>query len=169
MLLGLFFRVYRDRRRLAFVALAAFFAGFIMYLRADLYVGSVHVAWVTGAIYAMVVGFCALLVCLFLPSMRFMIEAVAVSRLFLSGFIFCWPDVGQRILADPMVTAGVIVLGGIVLSRFMHGRILRARAETLRDWIVPRQTFQRAPARVIAGPMQFRFVSWIDNAEPVRV
>ena len=169
MLPGLIYRLSQDRRRLGFVTLLAFLAGFIMYLRADLYVAGWHVAWVTGAIYAGVVGFCALLVCLFLPAMRFMIEAVAVARLALSGLVLCLPDLGQRILADPMLTALLIVAGGVILRRCMHGRLLRTRENSLRDWVIPQGVFQRIPALVEAGPIQRRFTTWIDGPVPVRV
>ena len=159
MLLGLVSRVYRDRRRLIFVASLAFLAGFFMYLRADLYLGGWHIAWVTGAIYACVVGLVALCVCLFLPRMRFMIEAVAISRLCLSLAVLAWPGMGALLLSDPFITASVIVLGGILVSRCLHGRIVRVRTASI---------LMREPARLIAGPLQMRFTGWIDNAVPVR-
>ena len=159
MLLGLVSRVYRDRRRLIFVVALAFLAGFFMYLRADLYLGAWHIAWVTGAIYALVVGLVALVVCLALPRMRFMIEAVAISRLCLSLVVLAWPGLGELLLSDPLVTAGVVVLGGVAVSRGLHGRIIRQRSASF---------LLREPARLIAGPMQMRFTGWIDNAVPVR-
>ena len=70
MLPGLVFRIYLERRRLIFVAGLAFLAGFLFYLNSDLRIAGVHVAWVTGAIYAGVVGICALLVCLGKPIRR---------------------------------------------------------------------------------------------------
>ena len=161
--------IYKERRRLLFVALMAFLAGFVFYLRADLYIYGVHVAIVTGLVYALVVGLCAILVCRFLPSMRFMIEAVAVSRLALSFFVLAVPHVGYRILADPFVTALLVVFGGFLVSRLLHGRIIREKARGWRDRIVPRNGFQRAPVLVEANAWQFRFVGWMDDAVPIRV
>ena len=165
MLLGLASRLHQDRRRLIFVTLMAFFAGFIMYLPADLYVGFWHVSWITGAIYAAVVGTVAALICLFVPSMRFMIEAVAISRLVFSLLVLALPGFGAFILSDPFLMAGVIVAGGWLISRLLHGRILKERATGwARVW--PAGGFQRKPVQLIATPLQSRFVAWIDNAAP---
>jgi len=161
--------IYRERRRLVFVVSMAFMAGFFFYLRADLYVFGVHLAIVTGLVYAAVVGLCAMLVCLLLPSMRFMIEAVAVSRFALSVFVLVFPNFGYRILADPAATACVVVLGGLMISRLLHGRIIRETARDWRDRIVPRHAFQRMPVRVRGNPWQYRFVGWMDDAVPIRV
>ena len=159
-------RFYADRRRLLFVIYAAFFAGYIMYLRADLYVGGMHVAWITGALYAGIVGVCAMLICLFLPSMRFMIEAVAISRLGLSLVVFFAPNVGVPILSNPLLTAFVVVFGGFCISRLLHGRILKTKPTTWRDRLFPQSGMQRLPARIEAAPWQLRFVGWIDNTVP---
>ena len=167
MLLGLVSRVYRDRRRLIFVVALAFLAGFFMYLRADLYLGAWHIAWVTGAIYALVVGLVALVVCLALPRMRFMIEAVAVSRLILSLAILAMPGIGPLVLSDPLVTASVIVLGGMAVSRAMHGRILKDRPQGWRARLLPTGGFARVPVRIEARPWQQSYVGWMDDTRPV--
>ncbi len=167
MLLGLGSRVYRDRRRLIFVIAMAFLTGFIMYLRADIHVYGVHVAWVTGAIYASVVGLCAIFISLFLPSIRFMMEAVAISRLGLSFVVFFAPGLGFPILASPTATALVVVCGGLIISRLLHGRIRKPKPTRLRDRFIPQNGFQRLPARIQAGPWQTRFVGWIDNTPPL--
>ena len=169
MFFGLVPLIYRERRRLAFVVSMAFLAGFLFYLRANFYVYGVHIAIITGAVYAGVVGICTLLICRFLPAMRFMIEAVAVSRLALSFFVLFVPNIGYRILADPFVTALLVVIGGAILSRLMHGRILREKAQGWRDRILPRNAFQRVPVRVHANAWQYRFVGWVDGAVPIRV
>lgn len=169
MLLGLGARIHRDRRRLLFVISMAFFAGYIMYLRAELDVFGVHVAWVTGGIYAGVVGLCALFICLFLPAMRFMMEAVAISRLGLSLVVFFAPNFGFSILSSPVVTALVIVAGGVLISRVLHGRIRKPKPTNWRDRVLPPTGFQRLPARIDAAPWQMRFVGWIDNAVPEAV
>ena len=167
MLPGLVARIYRERRRLIFVAAMAFLAGFLFYLRSDKYVDGLHVAWITGAIYAGVVGVCAIFVCLFLPGMRFMIEAVAISRLFLSLVVLAIPELGQPLIDTPILMAFAVVFGGILISRVLHGKILRDRAKNWRDRLIP--GFKRHPARIIANPWQVRFVGWMDDAVPVRV
>ena len=121
MAFGLGARIYCERRRLAFVTSLAFLAGVIFYLRADHQVMGVHVSLVTGAVYAGIIGPTALFFCVVLPSIRFMIEAIAISRLGLSVFVFSLPEWGYKLLSSPMLTAAVIVLGGIAVSRLLHG------------------------------------------------
>jgi len=163
---GLWPRIYRERRRLALVTLFAFAAGFLFYIRVDIHVWGLPVALVTGAIYAAVIGPVALAVCLFLPSLRFMIEAVAVARLGLAVFVLAEPGVGYRLLASPMLTAAVVVGGGWLISRALHGRIVRAPASRWRDRFLPRGLFRRDPARLAALPWQRRFVGWVDDTLP---
>lgn len=160
--------IYRERRRLAFVSGMAFLAGFLFYLNTGLYVHGVHIAFVTGAVYALVVGSAALLVCLFLPSMRFMIEAVAISRLGLSIFVLSVPGMGAQILANPMLTAFLVVSGGAMISRLVHGRFQRERQPGWRGMLLPGGMFKRVPPRLQAQSWQYRFVSWMDDAAPIR-
>ena len=159
--------IYRERRRLAFVAAMAFLAGFLFYLRANFYIHGIHIAFITGAVYAIVVGICALLVCLLLPSMRFMIEAVAVSRLLLSIFVLFVPNVGYAILASPMLTALLVVAGGAVISRAMHGQIEKVRQPGWRGHLLPQGMFRRVPVNVQGTGWQQRFVTWLDDAAPI--
>ncbi len=153
---------------MAFVCSLAFLAGVLFYLNADLYVRGVHVAFMTGAIYAFIVGSAALLVCLFLPSLRFMIEAVAVSRLALSFFVLMVPEIGYKILADPMLTAFLVVFGGAAVSRLLHGRILSDRLPGWRGLFMRDGMFKRVPPRLQAKAWQHRFVSWMDDATPIQ-
>ena len=157
--------IYRERRRLTFVTTMAFLAGFLFYFNADASIHGVHVAFVTGAIYAGVVGTAAFLICLFLPSMRFMIEAVAISRLGLSLFVLMHPALGFQILANPMLTAFLIVFGGAVISRVVHGRFQRDRSDGVFGRL---RLFHRAPPTLHAGAWQTRFVTWMDGTAPVR-
>ncbi|MDA9865505.1 hypothetical protein N9C96_02390 [bacterium] len=161
--------IYRERRRLVFVATMAFLAGFLFYLQANIYIHGVHIAFITGAVYATVVGFSALLVCIFLPSMRFMIEAVAVSRLFLSFVVLAAPEVGFKILASPMLTAVLVVGGGAIISRLLHGRIHRDRLPGWRGRLLPQGMFRRHPAQIQGSPFQHRFVTWLDDTPPIPV
>lgn len=160
--------IYRERRRLAFVACMAFLAGFLFYSRANVYINGVHIAFITGAVYALVVGVSALIVCLFLPSMRFMIEAVAVSRLFLSFFVLAAPNLGYKVLASPTLTAFLVVLGGALISRLLHGRILKARQPGWRGRVLPSGAmFRRVPVQLRGTRWQHRFVTWLDDAAPI--
>ncbi len=161
--------IYRERRRLVFVAAMAFMAGFLFYLRANFYIHGVHIALITGAVYAFVVGISALLICLFLPSLRFMIEAVAVSRLLLSFFVLAAPEIGYRVLASPMLTALLVVAGGAMISRVLHGRIHRDRQPGWRGRLLPHGMFRRIPVRIQGTPMQHRFVTWLDDTAPIPV
>lgn len=164
---GLGCRIYRERRRLLFVTSLAFLAGVIFYLRADAEVMGVHVSLITGAIYAGVIGPTTLFCCLVLPSVRFMIEAIAVSRLIFSVVVFSAPGFGYKILASPTLTAAVVVLGGVAVSRVMHGRIRELRAQGWREKLSIRRIVARTPARLQARDWQHRFVGWIDDAAPL--
>ncbi|NNE89619.1 MAG: hypothetical protein HKN27_16240 [Silicimonas sp.] len=161
--------VYQERKRLAFVAVMAFLAGFLFYIRTDLYIGGVHVALITGSVYAVIIGICALIVCIVLPSMRFMIEAVAVSRLILSLFVLAVPNMGYLILSNPLVTALVTVTGGIAVSRLIHGRIRRDTPKGIKGRLMPANMFKRLPVSVQGKPWQQRFVGWLEDAEPIPV
>ena len=156
-------RVHSERRRLAFVVALAFLAGFLFYARANIYIHGIHVSLIIGAVYAIVIGTVALAVCLVMPSMRFMVEAAAVSRLSLAVFVLAVPDLGYPILANPMMTAFVVVTGAVFVSRLMHGRILRDRSGW-RGFVLPRVA--RVPVQVAATPLQTRWVRWVDDGRP---
>lgn len=159
--------LYRERRRLGFVALTAYVAGFLFYLPHGIWLGSVPLAVVTGAVYAVVVGVATFLVCAFLPAMRFMIEAVAVSRLVLSVAFLGAPHLGAAVLASPLLTALLVVGGGILVSRLLHGRILRERRPGWRALLGPADLFHRTPPRLRGHPWQHRFTGWLDDAVPI--
>ena len=167
MLYRLWRRVYCERKRLLFVTSLAFLAGVIFYLRTDQLIWGVPVPLVTGAIYAGVVGPAALFFCLVMPSIRFMIEAIAVSRLLFSLFVFSVPDICYTILASPFATAAVVVGGGAVISRLLHGRIRKLRLAGWRDRLNLSRIVTRTPARLTARAWQHRFVGWIDDTPTV--
>ena len=161
--------IYTERKRLTFVTTMAFLAGVVFYLRADVYVGGIHLSLITGLIYAWIIGSCALVICIALPSMRFMIEAVAVSRLILSFFVFIVPSIGYTILANPTITALVTVGGGMMVSRVIHGRIHKDASPKSSRGMWSGLMSQRLPVVVSANPRQQRFVNWMEDAEPVRL
>ncbi len=149
----------RERRRLSLVTALAFLAGVLFYLPSPVYLGALHISLVTGTVYAVVVGFAAAIVCLLLPRLRFMIEAVAVSRLLISLCVLAIPELGPFLLANPVLMAGVVVAGGACVSRVMHGRIERG--------MQARFAFGPTSHRAVVSrgtPWQTRFVDWIDGA-----
>ncbi len=160
--------IYRERKRLFFVVALAFLAGFLFYLPTNVHLHGVHISWVTGSIYALIIGVSAIAVFLYLPTMRFMVEAIAVSRLILSLFVLCAPEFGLRILADPFVTAFLVVLGGLLLSRVMHGQILKETTKSWGERIRNFRSISPAPVRLKGSAWQFRFVGWMENTVPVR-
>ncbi len=159
--------VYRERRRLLFVTSLAFLAGFLFYARYDLYIGGFQVGILTGAVYALIIGLVTLLICALLPSLRFMIDAVAVSRLFLAVVVFFVPEIGQIILMNPLLTAVIVVSSGALLSRVMHGRILREKAKNWRLAFRNRRAMRQQPVRLEATPLQHKFVGWVDGRAPI--
>jgi hypothetical protein len=159
--------LYRDRRRLGFVALMAYLAGFLFYLPHGIWLGAVPLPVVTGAVYAFVVGLVTLLVCALFPALRFMIEAVAVSRLVLSFAFLAAPQFGAAVLASPLFTALLVVGGGALVSRLLHGRILRERRPGWRALLGPANLFHRTPPRLRGHVWQHRFTGWLDDAEPI--
>ncbi|MEM6386322.1 MAG: hypothetical protein AAF718_08825 [Pseudomonadota bacterium] len=150
--------LHRERRRLGFVTSLAFLAGIIFFLPSATYVGSVHISLITGTVYAAVVFVAAAIVCLLLPRLRFMIEAVAVSRLLLACAVLAAPETAKLLLQNPLLMAGVVVLGGALVSRLMHGRLRRmpwhgiALGPASRNTVMPSGT-----------GWQHKFVTWVDG------
>ena len=149
--------LYRERRRLFLVVALAYLAGFLFYLPVPAYLGGVHISLVTGAVYAGVVGLAALVICGFLPSMRYMIEAVAIARVGLALVVLAIPQAGYQLLGNPILTALVVVGGGALVSRVLHGR-----REKLRTG--PKPWHPRA-IRLHGTARQRRFVAWVDGGQ----
>lgn len=158
-------RIYLERRRLSFVAVLAFLAGAIGYLHLPQTLYGMPAPLFIGLLYMAVITPFALLVCLFLPRLRFMIEAVAVSRLLFSTFVFLVPEVGYKIMAMPSLNAVIVVTGGVLISRTMHGQIVREKTQSWWERAVPRDVFSRAPALVAGSDRQVRFTNWVDGAK----
>jgi hypothetical protein len=150
--------LYRERRRLGLVATLAYVAGFLFYLPAPFYLGPVHIAFVTGAIYSVVVATAAIVICALLPSMRYMIEAVAIARVMLAFLVALVPQVGFQIIGNPFLTALLVVSGGAAVSRMIHGRREKVR-------FGPRPWHRRAVWHQ-ATDRQQRFVAWVDGSAP---
>lgn len=151
-----------------FVAAMAYLAGFLFYLPSGVMLGGLPLAAVTGAVYAGVVGVIALIVCAVFPALRFMIEAVAVSRLILAIGFLAVPQAGAVVLSSPLLTALSVVGLGMVISRtLLHGRILRERRPGWQGLLGPADLFRRTPPRLRAAPFQHRFTGWLDDAVPI--
>ncbi|QMU57452.1 MAG: hypothetical protein GKR98_04090 [Boseongicola sp.] len=168
MIPGLWRAIYLERRRLAFVTILAFLAGFIFYARNDAVINGLPIALYTGLIYAAVIAPVTLLVCIFMPTFRFMIDAVAVSRFAVSIFVYLFPEAGAIILASPLLTAVIVVGYGVLFSKIMHGQAVRQKAPRLRDRVAMHANGIREPALINAAPVQHRFVRWVDDTPPVR-
>lgn len=104
-------------RRVAWVTLLAFLAGTVFYLRTDVLIHGVPVPILTGLAYAAVVGPTTLAICIFWPAVSTLVECIAVSRLVVSGFVFAFPDAGNRLLANPAILACLVILGALILRR----------------------------------------------------
>lgn len=155
--------LYRDRRRLALVTLLAFLAGALFYWPSPVYLGHFHISLLTGTVYAIVVFVAALIVCTALPRMRFMVEAVAVSRLLLSCVALTMPELGKLVLSNPFIMAVVVVAGGACISRMLHGQIQRHATTTF-----PFGPGTRHSVVASGTPRQQRFVAWVEGTTPLR-
>ena len=109
-------RLYRERRRLAFVILLAAVSGYLLYCRAPVEIAGLPLGVVTGALYAVAVGGTSLFLCLFMPTLRFALEAFAVSRLIYASLAATFPAFGSVTLNAPLLNATIVVAGGTVLS-----------------------------------------------------
>ena len=160
---------WKERKRLAFVTALAFLAGFLFYARADTYVFGIQIGVATGLAYAAVIAPVTLMICVLAPRMRFLIDAIAVSRLLVALFAFAFPTIGETLLLQPVLLAFLIVSLGAVLSRtVLHGKIIRFRARTWRARLRPRHFLRRRPVRLQSSTnWQRRFVGWVDDTAPI--
>lgn len=108
-------RVYCERRRLGLIVALAFLAGYILYARAGITLHGVPISLVTGFLYAAIIGPAALATFLFLPALRALTEAVAVSRLGFACFVCAFPEPGFAVLAMPLVNATIVIGGAMAL------------------------------------------------------
>ena len=160
---------WRERRRLAFVGVLAFFAGYFFYARSGMVIHGWPIELITGFVYAAVIVPVAFVVCVLFPSLRFLLESVAITRLMLAMLVYTYPTLGAVVLGSPILTAMIVVSSAALLSRlFLHGRLIRIKPERWTDRL--KSIFIWRPARISdPTPLQYRFVSWVDDTEPVRV
>lgn len=167
MLAGLRQAIHLERRRLYFVTLLAFAAGVLFYARLDMILFGLPAPFIVGLIYAFIIGFAALVVCILAPSFRFMLEAIAISRLAIAGLAYSVPALGQTILASPVLNAVIVVGFGVAVSRLMHGRVLRSTRVGLRTRLRTYAVEGRGNVRVAGTVWQRNYVSWMDDTVAV--
>lgn len=167
MLAGLRNAVHYERRRLYFVTLTAFLAGILFYSRLDMVLLGLPAPFVVGLIYAFIIGIAALFVCILAPSFRFMLEAIAISRLGIAALAFGFPTFGETILASPVLNACIVVGFGVGVSRVIHGRIIRTARTGLRARLHSYATEGRGKVRVAGSAWQRSYVGWMDDAVAV--
>ena len=110
---------FRDKKsRIDFATLMAFSAGVIMYSQAGIVLpNGMPLHLFTGIVYAIVVGPAAFLTCLFLPAVSSLIEPVALTRMGYAVGVVSFPEFAEIVLGSPLLTAGIIVGGAIMLQR----------------------------------------------------
>lgn len=123
--------LHREKRRLGFVMLMGYLAGWLFYLRVDVQVGGVPLPLVTGVLYAVLLSLSTLAICILAPSLCFMIEPLAVSRLVLSIFVVTNPGPGNEVLTNPLLMAGLVVGGAVFISRAMRRRDCAPTSQTV--------------------------------------
>lgn len=114
-------RLRTERRLLVFVTAMAFLAGVLLYLRYDIWVRGMPLPLFTGLLYATFVGTAAAVTLMVVPALRLMIEAVAISRLGVAVAAFGVPEFGAKLIASPIFSATVVILGAIVAKEIKKG------------------------------------------------
>lgn len=105
--------LYFERRRLTLAGLLAFVAGFSLHAHVNSSAFGVPFPVFTGFLYAGLVVLTAALTTYLLPTVRWLIDGIAVSRL---GFAVWVVGVhGQEIAASPIASATIVVGGAIIL------------------------------------------------------
>lgn len=164
--MGILDRMYFERRRLGVVTVLAFIAGALLYSNIPAN-GALPVSLIAGGLYAAVVGSIAILTCLFLPALRFMLESIALSRVLVGIAAWQSPDVAMALVGSPLLMAMLVVSLGAILSRTFHGNMQRNSTAARRLGVLPDSLFQRHPPVLVAPTTwQMQFVNWIDAARP---
>lgn len=158
-----------ERRRIAVVTALAFAAGALLYTNIPAYSADIPLPLITGALYAGIVGPVAFLTCIFLPAFRFMLESIALSRLIVAIAAAQFPELAVALISNPLLMALLVVSGGAILSRALHGQFARAKAARKLAGLLPETLFQRQqPVLVAPKPWQMQFVGWIDVNRPLQ-
>ncbi|MCV2863840.1 hypothetical protein [Defluviimonas sp. WL0075] len=115
-------RIYRERRRLGVVSLLVFAAGYLLYARYG-----AHRVWGMPApvfaalLYTFAIGAASIATALFLPRLRFTVEAMAAARLVFAGVAaLSAPGVLPDARA-PALQATLIIALAVILVRLFFG------------------------------------------------
>lgn len=115
---------HMQSRRLCFCGVLAFLSGMLLYghLGGALYGVPVPVA--VGILYCVSVMIAALLTTFFLPNVRRLVDAVAVTRLSLALIAAAMPGLGRALSEAPEIS-GTIVIGSAALLVAAGPRVCR--------------------------------------------
>lgn len=142
-----------ESRRLTFAGTLAFVSGCLLYAHIDAVVFGMPFSVFAGVIYFVFVILAAAVTTYLLPSLRMLIEGVALSRLCLALFVAVSPAGQQAVLLSPLVNATTVVMGAIGLVWLFR------RLENL-------GSDKAAPPVVltVAGHLR-EAADWVDNSE----
>lgn len=163
MLAGLGQAFFQERRRIYFVSLLAFVSGMLFYDHIGHQIAGLPGPFAIGLLYAALIGVASTVICLVAPSFRFMLEAIALSRLGVATLAFYAPGVGDVIIASPLLNACIVVGFGVGVSRLIHGRIARGARLGLRDRLELYANGGRMAVRVKGHAWQRAYVSFMDD------
>lgn len=141
-------------RRLGFAGACAMLAALVLYRHLDGYVGILPTPLAVAFFYSGVVILAGFVTTYYLPRIRRLIEAVAVSRLSLAAGALAVPELGPQLSVAPLTNATLVVGGAIVmlaLAPAVHALCQAPHA--------PR------PLRAVSDAAH-RGVCWIDEAQP---
>ncbi len=104
-------RLYRARRRAAIAGGLAGLSGTMLYAQIDAFVWSLPFPVFAGLFYAAAITVACLLISALAPGLRHLIELAAIARLTVAMIGFAVPTVGIAIIASPLLSATLVVLG----------------------------------------------------------
>ncbi len=110
---SIFRHVYLERRRLTFIGVLSFVAGVALYSHMGVTPGGIPVPIIIGLIYMAAVMGAAALTTYFLPRLRRITDAVALTRL---GFaLWVASTHSYELASSPLVSATIVVGSAIIL------------------------------------------------------
>jgi len=135
-------RLAQNRRRIAFAAMLAYPAGYLLYAHFQATALGLPVPVFAGLFYAAFVAIAACLICVFLPGLRFAIETVALSRFALASLAASAPELAKLLIGSPFVNATLVILGAALVHQIFYGSLARqaelapaAAARKAAEWI----------------------------------
>ncbi len=129
-------------------------AALVLYRHLDGHVGILPTPLAVALFYSGVVILAGFVTTYFLPRIRRLIEAVAVSRLSLAAGALAIPDLGSQLSVAPMTNATLVVGGAFTilsLAPALHALCQAPQAPS--------------PLRAFSDAV-YRGVRWIDDAQP---